>query len=49
MLFRSHIGGDNEKEIVRDNTEAFKDETIDVVGKCANCGVEYHIHKIKEE
>lgn len=25
--------------------EAFNDETIDTVGKCANCGVEYHIHK----
>lgn len=22
---------------------------IDVIGKCANCGVEYHIHKYESE
>jgi len=25
--------------------EQFNDPTIDTVGKCANCGVEFHIHK----
>jgi hypothetical protein len=26
-----------------------EEEYIDTVGKCANCGVEFHIHKIKEK
>jgi len=36
-----HLG----KSSLPDLYNVFKDTDIDVVGNCANCGVEFHIHK----
>jgi len=37
------------KEYAGNKTNIFNDKTIDTVGKCANCGVEFHIHKEASE